>query len=90
MFFFNAVVYVFPLYIKYPIFFTDIFSLFSQGSVLDNIDYNIEQTSQRVDQGLKHLQKAEKYQKKNRKMMIIMILFVILIIMIIVLIATKS
>lgn len=61
-----------------------------QGTILDRIDYNIEQTATRVDQGLKQLQKAEKYQKKNRKMMIIVILFVIVIVLIVVLIAKKS
>ncbi|XP_038070345.1 syntaxin-16-like [Patiria miniata] len=60
-----------------------------QGTVLDRIDYNIEKTATKVEQGLKQLQKAEKYQKKNRKMLIIMILSVILIVLIIILIATK-
>ena len=61
-----------------------------QGTVLDRIDYNIEQTATRVESGLKHLQKAEKYQKKNRKMFCIVILFVVLIIMTVILIAIKS
>ena len=61
-----------------------------QGTVLDRIDYNIEQTATRVETGLQHLQKAEKYQKKNRKMFCIVILFVVLIVMIIILIAIKS
>ena len=45
-----------------------------QGTVLDRIDYNIEQTQSRVHQGLVHLQKAEGHQKKNRKMMIVMLI----------------
>ena len=61
-----------------------------QGTVLDNIDYNIEQTTTRVDKGLKQLQKAEKYQKKNRKMMVILVLFAVIILLIIILAATKS
>ncbi|XP_033626566.1 syntaxin-16-like isoform X1 [Asterias rubens] len=60
-----------------------------QGTVLDRIDYNVDKTATKVEQGLKQLQKAEKYQKKNRKMFIIMILSVILIVLIIILIATK-
>ena len=65
-------------------------SVIFQGTLLDRIDYNIEQTSVRVEKGLKQLQKAEKYQKKNRKMLIILVLFVIVIIMVIVLIFIKS
>ena len=61
-----------------------------QGTLLDRIDYNIEQTATRVDSGLKQLQKAEKYQKKNRKMLIITILFVVLIFLILLLIIKKS
>jgi syntaxin 16 len=61
-----------------------------QGTLLDRIDYNIEQTGTRVEQGLKHLQKAEKHQKKNRKMLVIVVLFVIIIIMVILLVAFKS
>ena len=57
---------------------------------MDRIDYNIENTTTRVEKGLVHLQKAEKYQKKSRKMMFIVILAVILILLIIILIAVKS
>lgn len=60
-----------------------------QGTVLDRIDYNIEQASIKTDDGLKHLQKAEKYQKKNRKMLVILILFVLVIILTVVLIGIK-
>ncbi|XP_019640220.1 PREDICTED: syntaxin-16-like isoform X1 [Branchiostoma belcheri] len=60
-----------------------------QGTVLDRIDYNIEQTATKVDSGLQQLQKAEKYQKKNRKMLLILVLAVIVIIMFIILVATK-
>ncbi|XP_072013664.1 syntaxin-16-like isoform X2 [Amphiura filiformis] len=61
-----------------------------QGTVLDRIDYNIESTSTKVQEGLKQLHKAEKYQKKNRKMLFITALAIITIILIIILIATKS
>jgi len=61
-----------------------------QGTLLDRIDYNVEQTAVRVDKGLTQLQKAEKYQKKNRKMLIISVLFIIVVILLVILIAVKS
>lgn len=61
-----------------------------QGTILDRIDYNIEQTSTHVEKGLEQLQKAEKHQKKSRKMLIIAVLFVIIIVLLIILIAIKS
>ena len=42
-----------------------------QGSVLDRIDYNIELTADRVEQGHEELQKARQHQKKNKKLYII-------------------
>ncbi|XP_068625002.1 syntaxin-16 [Battus philenor] len=61
-----------------------------QGTVLDRIDYNIEQTQVQVHEGYKQLQKAERYQRNNRKMHCILILAVTLIIMVILLIIVKS
>jgi len=61
-----------------------------QGTLLDRIDYNVEQTATRVEKGLTQLQKAEKYQRKNRKMLVISILFVMVVILLIILIAVKS
>ncbi|XP_063815463.1 syntaxin-16 isoform X1 [Pseudophryne corroboree] len=61
-----------------------------QGTVLDRIDYNVEQSCIKTEDGLKHLQKAEQYQKKNRKMLVILILFVLLLVLIVVLIGVKS
>lgn len=52
-----------------------------QSSIIDRIDYNIENTVQQTETGLKELKKAEEYQKKNKKMLIIVVLSVILIIM---------
>ncbi|KOB69583.1 Syntaxin-16 [Operophtera brumata] len=45
-----------------------------QGTVLDRIDYNIEQTQVQVHEGYKQLQKAERYQRKNRKMHCILVM----------------
>lgn len=61
-----------------------------QGTVLDRIDYNIEQTQVQVHEGYKQLQKAERYQRKNRKMHCILVLAVSLIGMLILLIVVKS
>ncbi|XP_066558226.1 syntaxin-16 isoform X1 [Amia ocellicauda] len=61
-----------------------------QGTVLDRIDFNVEQACVKTEDGLKQLQKAEQYQKKNRKMLVIFILFVIVIVLILVLIAVKA
>ena len=58
--------------------------------MVDRIDYNIEHAHMRVEEGLKHLQKAEQYQKKDRKMHCILILAVIVIILLFVLIITKT
>ena len=61
-----------------------------QGTVLDQIDYNIEQTVVKTEAGLQQLQKAETYQKKNRKMLIIVVLSIIATILLIVVIATRA
>ncbi|GAB5569062.1 syntaxin-16 isoform X2 [Prionailurus iriomotensis] len=61
-----------------------------QGTVLDRIDYNVEQSCIKTKDGLKQLHKAEQYQKKNRKMLVILILFVVIIVLVVVLISVKS
>ncbi|KAG6443666.1 hypothetical protein O3G_MSEX002939 [Manduca sexta] len=61
-----------------------------QGTVLDRIDYNIEQTQVQVHEGYKQLQKAERYQRKNRKMHCILCLAVVVVVMTILLIIVKS
>uniref|UniRef100_A0A2H8TQB2 Syntaxin-16 n=1 Tax=Melanaphis sacchari TaxID=742174 RepID=A0A2H8TQB2_9HEMI len=60
-----------------------------QGSVLDRIDYNIEQTEIRVKKGAAELIKAEKYHRSNRKMKCILILAPISIMLLILLDITK-
>lgn len=61
-----------------------------QGTVIDRIDHNIENTQLKVEAGLKQLKKAEQYQKKDKKMHCIVILAVIVIILLIILIVTKT
>lgn len=51
-----------------------------QGTVLDRIDFNIEQTTVKVKSGLRSVRKAEEYQKKNRKMYCIFILSIAVIV----------
>ncbi|XP_028410106.1 syntaxin-16-like [Dendronephthya gigantea] len=61
-----------------------------QGTILDRIDYNVEQASVKVEEGLEQLKKGEKYQKSSRKMLIIILLAVIIIVLLISLVVTKS
>lgn len=61
-----------------------------QGSILDRIDYNIEQTHTQVYEGFKQLQKADAYQRKNRKMWAIIILAATTILLFFILIIVKS
>lgn len=58
-----------------------------QGTILDRIDYNVEQTLTRVQKGTEELQKAEDYSKKARSMKCILLLLVVNIILSIILIA---
>ncbi|EDW05532.1 syntaxin-16 [Drosophila mojavensis] len=60
-----------------------------QGTVLDRIDYNVEQTQTRVSEGMRQLQRAEMYQRKNRKMCIILVLAAVTFVMLVLLILTK-
>jgi len=61
-----------------------------QGEVVDRIDYNIENTQIKVEEGLKQLKKAEKYQSKNLKMKCIFCLSATLLILLFVLVFVKS
>lgn len=56
--------------------------IIDQGTVLDRIDYNVEQIDTSVQKGVEELKGAEKYQKKNRKMLCILLLLVIVIILV--------
>ncbi|TGZ60076.1 hypothetical protein CRM22_008745 [Opisthorchis felineus] len=60
-----------------------------QGTLVDRIDYNVENTQIRVEQGLQQLTKAQHYQSKDRKMLVIMVLATLVIVFGILLIVTK-
>lgn len=60
-----------------------------QGTVLDRIDYNIEQSSIQVQQGYSQLKKADAYQRKNRKMVAIITLATTVIVLLFILIIVK-
>lgn len=57
-----------------------------QGTILDQIEYNVDLAATKTEEGLKQLKKADQYQKKDRKMKVIfcmtitvLILFILLI-----------
>uniref|UniRef100_A0AC35TI85 t-SNARE coiled-coil homology domain-containing protein n=1 Tax=Rhabditophanes sp. KR3021 TaxID=114890 RepID=A0AC35TI85_9BILA len=62
----------------------------NQGTILDRIDYNVENASIHVKSGLDQLRKASNYQKKNQKMKIIVILAIIVIVLLLLIIFTKT
>lgn len=61
-----------------------------QGTVLDRIDYNVEQAALRVRSALKSVEKAERYQRNDKKMHCIVILSVTIIVLLILLIIVKT
>jgi len=60
-----------------------------QGTIIDRIDYNIENTSIKVHDGLQQIKKAAMYQKSDKKMHCIVILAVIVIIELLILVTVK-
>lgn len=60
-----------------------------QGTVLDRIDYNVETTHVKVNQGYEQLKRAEFYQRKSRKLFCIMVLASIVLVLLILLLITK-
>ncbi|VDD92163.1 unnamed protein product [Enterobius vermicularis] len=61
-----------------------------QGTVLDRIDYNVEQAALKVKSALKSVEKAERHQRSDKKMYCIAVLSVTIIILLILLIFIKS
>ena len=55
-----------------------------QGTILDRIDYNLEQTTTRVEQGVRQLRRAEKAQRRGAMASCVMILIVAVVAMLIV------
>jgi len=53
-----------------------------QGTILDRIDYNMEQVATSVEEGVKELTRAEKSQKQSRVILCIMFLLVAVIVMV--------
>uniref|UniRef100_A0A5K3EP71 t-SNARE coiled-coil homology domain-containing protein n=1 Tax=Mesocestoides corti TaxID=53468 RepID=A0A5K3EP71_MESCO len=60
-----------------------------QGTLVDRIDYNVEQTQLRVQEGLGQLTKAEAHQKRDKKLLVIFILACLVMVLGTLLIFTK-
>lgn len=61
-----------------------------QGTILDRIDYNIQQVAASVEDGVVQIQKAEEHQKQSKIFVIISCLAVAIVLMIIIVIAKKA
>lgn len=61
-----------------------------QGTILDRIDYNVEQAAVKVEEGLEQLKKGERHQKSSLKMLCIILLGVLVVIMLLALVITKA
>ncbi|KAJ1264620.1 hypothetical protein BS78_08G013500 [Paspalum vaginatum] len=60
-----------------------------QGTIIDRIDYNIQNVAASVEEGYKQLQKAERTQKKGGMVMCATVLIILIFIMIVLLILKK-
>ncbi|KAJ5073534.1 syntaxin-16 [Anaeramoeba ignava] len=61
-----------------------------QGTMIDRIDYNIEQVVEAVEEALQENEKANKYQKRSRLTLCIICMIVVVFAMVVVLIIRKS
>ena len=61
-----------------------------QGTILDRIDFNIEQAADRVGLAVTELNKANEYQRKSRTMLCIYFLLLLCSAMVVILILKKS
>ena len=57
-----------------------------QGTILDQIEYNVDLAATKTEEGLKQLKKADQYQKKDRKMKVIFCMAITVIILFVLLI----
>lgn len=64
--------------------------MIDQGTVLDRIDYNIEQAAGKIVDAEVELRKANAYQKKSKTMLCIYLLLILCGAMVIVLLLKKS
>ena len=55
-----------------------------QGSMVDRIDYNMEQTVTRMKEGVQELVKADEYQKSSRPMKMMFTLGLIIVILLVI------
>jgi len=60
-----------------------------QGTIIDRIDYNIQNVAASVEEGYKQLQKTERTQKKGGMVMCATVLVILIFIMIVLLILKK-
>ena len=61
-----------------------------QGTMLDRIDYNMDQAVEKIQAGVKELESTEKIQKDGNPLKCIMALMVLIFILVIVMVAKHS
>ncbi|CAF4585900.1 unnamed protein product, partial [Rotaria sp. Silwood1] len=71
--------------------FRDVAALISnQGTILDQIEYNIENTAVQIEKGNKHLTKAVEHKQRGLKFKLILIGVVVLVVLFIILVGVVS